>query len=128
MELKDFYKKYPTKQDCLVFLEKLKWNEVPVCPYCESKRNSKTKDNRHYCNSCLSSYSVTVGTTFHKTRIDLQKWFFAIYLINNTRDITYRKLGIEIETTKDTAWRISHKLNEGILKNDILINKILNNE
>jgi hypothetical protein len=36
---------------------------------------------------------------FHKTKVDLQKWFFAIGQTN----MSARQLAIEIEVTKDTA-------------------------
>jgi hypothetical protein len=42
---------------------------------------------------------VTVRTLFHKTKVDFQKWFFAI--IKN--DLTARQLAFEISVTKDTA-------------------------
>ena len=36
---------------------------------------------------------------FHKTKVDLQKWFFAIV----ESDMGIRRLGVAITVTKDTA-------------------------
>jgi transposase-like protein len=33
----------------------------------------KEKQQRYHCNNCNTSYSVTVGTIFHDTKLDLQK-------------------------------------------------------
>ena len=75
------------------------------------------KEERYHCNTCNKSYSVTVGTMFHKTKVDLQKWFYAISLIANNENISARQLGKEIDVTKDTAWfmmkRIKESLQEG---------------
>lgn len=126
MELENIYHKFPTSESCIVYLEKLRWGGEPLCPYCNSTRHSLTKkSNRYHCNNCNSSYSVTVDTIFHKTRIDLQKWFLAIDLIFSTsQKITSRELALKIETTKDTAWRIIKEIKNAVLKQDSLIQKI----
>jgi hypothetical protein len=55
---------------------------------------------------------------FHKTKVDLQKWFFAI----RQSDISVRKLAVEIGVTKDTASfmlsriRIASKANAELIK------------
>lgn len=71
------------------------------------------------------SYSVTVRTIFHRTKIDLQKWF---YLINSTLDSakveSSRKIGERLNITKDSAWRMSKKISNSILKGDKLIQTI----
>lgn len=125
MTLKDFYIKYPTKNDCISHLEKLRWDNSPVCPYCNSERNSITKDQRYYCNNCMSSFSVTVGTMFHKTRVDLQKWFFLIKLVFDSKNqISTRQLSDIIGVTKDTSWRLLKEIKNSVVKQEVLINKI----
>jgi len=87
-------------------LEKVRWNSVPVCPYCKStKTTTMKKEQRHHCNTCNTSFSVTVGTIFHKTKLDLQKWFLAISLVLNAKKgISSRQLSRDIEVNKDTGW------------------------
>ena len=103
MELQKIYKKYPTQQDCIKYLEVIQWNGVPVCPYCQSKKQtSMPKELRYHCNDCRTSYSVTAKSIFHKTKVDLQKWFLAIQL-TALSEISARQLAKEIVVTKDTA-------------------------
>ncbi len=127
MTLVDIYNKFPSKRDCINHLEELIWMGTPICPYCNSKHHTELKeDNRYHCNTCNTSYSVTVNTMFHKTKIDLQKWFFCIYLIMNTENsISSRELAKRLSTTKDTAWRISNQIKNSILKQNNLILNIL---
>lgn len=108
MNLKQVYKEYPTTESCIAFLEKVRWDLKPVCPYCGSTYQTPApKESRYHCNNCNSSYSVTVRTMFHKTRCDLQKWFYAINIyLNENRKITARDLADKIGVTKDTAWRM----------------------
>lgn len=130
MTLKDIYNRFPRKQDCIAHLEKLRWDSIPVCPYCNSNHYTELKEEyRYHCNTCNISFSVMVNTMFHKTKIDLQKWFFAIYLIvESNNNISSRELAKKINTTKDTAWRIINEIKKSLIKQDVLIQKILKNE
>lgn len=96
---------FKTHEECLVYLEKIRWNGTPICPYCGSDKSTKYKNEHRYrCNSCFTSYSVTVGTIFHQTHVDLRKWFRAILLLCKlNRDISVRKLAQEIQVNRATA-------------------------
>ena len=83
---------------------------------------------KYYCNNCYTSFSVTVDTIFHNTRISLKKWFIGISLIlEEDKNISVRKLAEKIGVNKNTAWLIKKKVIEGLnLKEDRdLIIKIL---
>lgn len=103
MTIQQSYKKFKTQVDCIKYLEQIKWGGIPRCPHCNTTRQTpQLKEQRYRCGVCRSSYSVTVRTVFHNTKIDLQKWFVAIPLILNKR-ISARQLAKEIGVTKDTA-------------------------
>ena len=127
MSLDQIYVEYPLQADCINLLENLIWNKAPKCPHCGYEKFSPLKDeNRYHCNICNVSFSVTVRTIFHKTKVDLQKWFYVIdYLLNTDRKLTDRGLALEINVTKDTAWRMVSLLTNEIGKNQ-LIYKIAN--
>ncbi len=113
MNLKKVYKIFPLEKSCIDFLERVVWNNVPTCPYCNSTNSVKLNTGyRYHCNNCNTSFSVTVNTVFHKTKIPLQKWFYIIYLKEIGRlDVPVRSFGKEIEVTKDTANRIINRVN-----------------
>jgi transposase-like protein len=129
MNLDSVYRKYSTQEDCYNYLEKLLWNKIPICPYCNSKKNTIIKNSKRYhCNNCNTSFSVTVNTIFHKTKIDLQKWFLAIHLIMNFEDKkSLRVLAKNINTTKDTSMRILNSVRKELNKQDSIILKIIEN-
>ena len=106
--------KYKNKKDCLIFLEEIIWRSKPVCPYCGGINPSNLIDEeRYHCNRCNTSFSVTVNTIFHKTKIDLQKWFYAINLIFDENKIfSVRKLAKELRVHKNTAWLLKQKITE----------------
>lgn len=94
-----------THQECLHLLERIRWNGKPQCPYCGSIKASPLKhENRYHCNKCFTSYSVTVGTLFHKTHVSLSKWFQAIcFVVADSEKVSVRQLAERIDVNKNTA-------------------------
>lgn len=130
MNIVKIYKKFPTQESCIRHLEQVRWNGKPTCPYCKSPKQSPMKNTiRYHCNSCNTSYSVTVGTIFHKSHVDLQKWFLAIFtIINSLKSISVRQLAKNIKVNKNTAWYISMRIRRAILSNDNLLQGITEKE
>lgn len=125
-DLLHIYMLFQNQSDCLLYLEGLLWNNKPTCPYCESNRYTPIKNTeRFHCNKCNTTYSVTVGTIFHKTKVDLQKWFFAIKLLNTDSNISSRKLAEHLSVTKDTAWAMTLKINGLSIRNQSVIDSII---
>jgi transposase-like protein len=107
-----------SENDCLAFLESIRWNGQPICPYCDSGRTSRMPiERRHRCNNCNTAFSVTVGTVFHRTHLPLQKWFVAVSLILDAREqITVRHLAQQLSINKNTAWRLNRQIGVALLE------------
>ena len=120
MNIGQIYKLFPTKTTCVSHLEKVRWNDRPVCPYCGSKRHTpRPAEHRYHCNACHMSYSVTVGTIFHRTQLDLQKWYFAVSLILNAKKaISVRRLSQRLHVNKNTAWRIGMRIRKAMAQSE----------
>ena len=112
MDLAQLYKRFPTRKSCIELLEQVSWKDGPVCPYCGSGCSSPMPaESRHHCNTCNTSYSVTTKTVLHRTRIDLQRWFMAIWLILGADGwISARELARRIHVHRDTACAISTRI------------------
>ncbi len=116
MNTTKIYKLYPDEQACIAHLEAVRWGSEPKCAYCNSTNSTPMpKEGRHHCNDCKSSFSVTVGTIFHRTHLPLQKWFLAISLILNAKKgISARQLARDIDVNRNTAWRISMQIRKAM--------------
>lgn len=127
MDITRVYDNFPTNDNCLDLLEKIRWKGKPTCPYCNSRYSTPYKTNRrHHCNTCNTSYSVTVGTIFHKTKLPLQKWFLAIHLIFNAKEsISLRQLSRELSVNKDTAWYMAMRIRKAIVEQRELLQIIV---
>lgn len=128
MNIIQIYKYFPTHEACIDHLEKVRWEGVPTCPYCKSKKQTplKEKQQRYHCNTCNTSYSVTVGTIFHDTKLDLQKWFLAISLILNAKKgISSRQLARDLATRPNTAWRMQMQIRKAMVENAPLLQGVI---
>ena len=83
---------FATDEQCLAYLETMRWPNGVRCPTCGEKdaykitRKSKTKNVRaqlYQCKEkiCQNQFSVTSGTIFHDSHLPLSKWFTAIALM-----------------------------------------------
>ena len=104
----------------LSLLELARWGSVPTCPYCSSTRVSTYAiQKRYHCNTCNTSFSATVGTLFHNTKISLEKWYEAIsYLIVDGRDLSGRELARKLGVNRNTGCRMTLSIQSAMYQKD----------
>ena len=119
MTLITIVEKYGTHDKCIAFLESVRWAKFTFCPYCGSLKVAKKQDkggraeHRWNCHDCKHSFSVTVGTLFHNTKMPMYKWLMAIILeAGAKKSLSSCQLARDIEVTQKTAWRILGKIRE----------------
>jgi transposase-like protein len=117
MDLDSIYIRFPDGSDCVAYLEDLRWGGKPMCPYCKRKNSTPIRnESRHHCNVCNITFSVTVGTLFHGTRIPLQKWFLAVGLfMREERDPSVRELAAILKVNKTTANGMSTRIRSALM-------------
>ncbi len=120
MDMNEIFSKFPTQNDCIKYLEGVRWHGKPTCPYCNSQRSTPAKDeNRYHCNNCNTAYSVTVNTIFHDTRLPLQKWFLALTLVLNAKKgVSSRQLARDLRVNKNTAWYLAMRIRNAMTQTD----------
>ncbi|MCZ0933126.1 MAG: IS1595 family transposase [Oligoflexia bacterium] len=111
----EFLKKFNTEFKCLKFLERNIWKNGIKCGFCGSdevsKKNKKT--GFHYCNDCKKQFNVRTNTIFHRSRIPLQKWLYASYLLQTSRKgVSSLQLSKQLGITQKSAWFMLHRLRE----------------
>lgn len=120
MNIIKIYERFPTEDDCIAHLEAVRWKSEPVCPYCGSVNSSPLpKEHRHHCNACKTTFSVTVGTIFHRTHLPLQKWFLAIALVLNAKKgLSARQLARDLDVNKNTGWRMGMQIRKAMAERE----------
>lgn len=112
---RDVSRVFKDNETCLKYLELKRWNNVPTCTRCSNSQNNYylAKRKVYECSSCHKQFTVTQGTIFHKTKVQLTKWFDAIYLVSAAKKrISSVELSERIGVTQRTAWIMLHKIRE----------------
>lgn len=114
MNLIELRNNFPTELDCIEYAECIRWEKGVQCAYCNSKNyGERNKDHRYHCKDCQRSFSVTVNTRLHDTRLPLSTWFSAISVITDAKKgISVKQLERNLGVSYPTAWKMSHTLRE----------------
>lgn len=109
MTYTQFLRRFPDNDTCLEYLKDKYYPDGSECPGCGKKTKFfRIKSRAGYsCMYCRKQVYPTAGTIFHKSTLNLQMWFFAIYLMSSTRcGISAKQLEREIGVTYKTAHRM----------------------
>ncbi len=109
-----------SKEEAREMIEALRWPNGPVCPHCENteaykitpkKEGAKTRPGLYKCKSCRKQFTVTVGTIFEGSRISLNKWLIAIFLMcSSKKGMSAHQLHRQLGITYKSAWFMCHRI------------------
>jgi len=100
----ELIKSFPDEQTCINHLEQLRWNGNVVSPFDEMSKVYTTVRG-YKCKNTGKYFNVRTATLFDNTKIALQSWFIAIYLVTaHKRGISSLQLGRDLNVTQKTAW------------------------
>jgi transposase-like protein len=103
------------------YLEALRWPNGAVCPHCGSvEQHYKLEGKAHRaglykCSDCREQFTVTVGTLFEDSKVALNKWLQACYLMScSKKGISSKQLERMLGVTYKTAWFMAHRIREAM--------------
>lgn len=115
--IKQFKADFPDDYACLDYIFKNRF-EGFVCPSCGDNRFYRVKGRKSYACKCGYQIAPTSNTIFHKSDTKLTDWFFAIYLMSNSKNgVSAKELQRHLGCTYKTAWRIAKKI-RSLMKQD----------
>lgn len=118
---------FPDEQTCIKHLEELRWRGCVISPFDPTSKVYKCKNNQYKCVKTGKYFNVKTHTLFDSTKISLQKWFLAIWLVcGHKKGISSVQLAKDINVTQKTAWFMLHRIRKcfGIENNNDLDNDV----
>lgn len=101
------------------YLERIQWPNGPVCPHCGvigghyTLQGASTRPGLWKCADCRQQFSVTVGTVFERSKIKLNVWLQAVFLLcTSKKGMSSHQLHRTLGVTYKTAWFMSHRIRE----------------
>ena len=121
--LLEFQRLFPDERACASYLYEVRWPEGFCCANCRVAANPYRFSNRPTvlrCRSCHADRCLTAGTMLQDTKMPLQVWFWAAYLVTaQTPGMSalqfQRQLGIGRYAT---AFHLLHKLRAAMVRPD----------
>ncbi len=106
-----FARQFASEDACWDFLVKTRWPDGFVCPKCGAGQRAFLASRRLFRCANRHQISVTAGTSLHRTKIPLQTWFYAAWLVCTMKPGVsalqfQRQLGL---SRYETTWMMLHK-------------------
>ena len=120
----ELIEEFSNEKKCLKALEQVRWGNKVVSPYDETSKVYKCSDGYYKCSNTKKEFNVKTGTLFENSKVRLQKWFVAIYLItSHKKGISSLQLAKDIHVTQKTAWFMLQRIRECFkVENDNILN------
>ena len=113
------------------YLERVRWGkDGAVCPHCgctiayriTPAEGSSTRKGVYKCKKCRKQFTVTVGTIMENTKIPLNKWLMAIYLMcASKKSISAHQVHRMLKVTYKAAWFMCHRIREAMTQEPLSI-------
>jgi len=119
LSIPEFYEQFPDEESCKRFIAHEKWNGKPTCPKCNLDKIYELKKARmdYKCASCKKMFSVKTGTIAEGSKLPLQTWLLAMYIMTTGRKgISSIQLAKTLGVTQKTAWFLANRIREACEK------------
>ena len=121
MSVIELFKMFPDNESARKWMEYLRWpNDERHCPHCGSLKTKTVPNEKpmpYHCGDCRKYFSVKTGTVMQSSKIGLQKWVIAIYLMSTSlKGVSSMKLHRDLGVTQKTAWFLAQKIRQGWLE------------
>ena len=119
MSVIELFKMFPDDESARKWMEESRWGNERHCPSCGSVKTKTVPNEKpmpYHCGDCRKYFSVKTGTVMQSSKIGLQKWVIAMYLMStNLKGVSSMKLHRDLGVTQKTAWFMAQKIREGWL-------------
>lgn len=109
------FQMFPDEASSPKWLEDIRWpSGERFCPHCGSLKTKTVKNEipmPYHCGECRQSFSIKTGTVMQSSKVALQKWAIAMYLMSTSlQGVSSMKLNRDLGVTQKTAWMLAQKI------------------
>ena len=116
----ELFKMFPDNGAAEAWFEEQRWPDGRFCPDCGSERVAVVRSRKpmpYRCKDCRHHFSVRKGTVMESSKVGLQKWAIALYMMaTGLKGTSSMKLYREVGIRQGTAWFLMQRIREGFLQ------------
>lgn len=121
LTIMELFQKFPDDATAERWFEDQRWSATGrFCPTCASVNTYEVKNRKpmpYACRDCGEYFSVKKGTVMESSKLGLQKWVIAIYMmVTGIKGTSSMKLHRELGIRQATAWHMMQRIREGFLE------------
>lgn len=123
--IKDLRRDFSDDDTCLDYIFRTGHGDRFKCPSCKKEGHYyRVKKRKCYaCSFCGHQIYPTANTIFHKSSTDLTLWFYAIFLMSQTKTgVSAKTLERQLGVTYKCAYRMNKKIKELIEQGPFVFN------
>ena len=116
--LQEFDQWFSTEEECITYLQRLRWPDGFRCPKCNGNKGWQMAAGLVRCSKCKQKTSIIAGTIFHGTRRPLRLWFQAVWYVTSQK-FGGNALGLKRVLglgSYQTAWSWLHKMRKAMVR------------
>jgi transposase-like protein len=114
ISLYEFFQKFPNEEAARVFFEAKRWPSGVSCAHCGSFSVAECVNHvpmPYRCRECRRHFSVRTGTVLTESKLPLNKWLMAIYIMTTARKgIPSAQMARELGITQKSAWFLAQRI------------------
>ena len=116
MSLVEIIRMFPDDAAAERWFTKVRWPNGAYCPHCGSvnvQDGTAHKTMPYRCRDCRKWFSVKTGTVMQSSKLGLQVWAVATYLLTTgLKGQASMKLHRDLGITQKSAWHLAHRIRE----------------
>jgi len=118
----DFFSRIPDEASARAYLASGRWPNGVRCIHCGHDQIYMIRGGKLYdCKQCRKQFTVRTGTVMEDSKIPLQKWIYAMYLMTVSRKgISSIQLAKELGITQKSSWHMAMRIRESCKTTGVL--------
>ncbi len=115
----DLFKMFPDDATAEKWFEAQRWPDgeraCPNCASCNTAVVPNRKPMPYRCPDCREYFSVRKGTVMQSSKLGMQKWVIAIYIMaTGIKGTSSMKIHRDLGVRQSTAWYMMQRIREGL--------------
>lgn len=114
----ELFNRFPNEKAAEAWFEGERWGKSGMfCPRCggcdKVKPVTSGSSMPYHCGDCRRYFSVRTGSLMERSKIPLQKWAIAIFLVTTSlKSVSSMKLHRDLGITQKSAWFMLHRIRQ----------------